>query len=350
MIFHNKAKAIKMLRITTIIVIVILIYANPIILHAQNTLQPKKLKVKGTYIHSLTGTLFEESLEGFSRIGVYTFDNKQHNVGATYEKRSDTTLTTLSVYLYPAGNGTEDRLRNEYMSSVKSFANATIKEIAINQYPAFYTNNGYKINGFTAQFKDTQAQLTVFECGKWFFKILINSDLLDSTGMNSLQKQVLDKFKPTHLVEKDPLNWKADMHFAQSAFRDSLMLGSAMGSAFKKLEWANKNVDSLERASGFPSLYLNLHVESLKEFTAFEKRIAVSKKQQSTIEYLSQLNQLIEAGYLEEFVMEQFDMIMIVPQEIRLDFDSYKKWKISHPIDIDLSKKLCLISYGERKK
>jgi hypothetical protein len=339
-----------MSRLTRIVATITLTFVSAIYLHAQNTIQPKEIKLKGTYTHSPTNTSFEEFIEDFKRAGVYTFDKTKHNIGVTYEKRTDASLTTLSIHLYPAGSGTEDRLRNEYISSVKSFANATIKEIGLNQYPAFYTSNGYKINGFTAQFEDTQAQLTVFECGKWFFKIIINSDVLDSVGMNSLRKQVLDKFKPTHLVEKDPLNWKADVQFAPSAFRDSLMLGSTMGSAFKKLEWANKNVDSLERASGFPSLHLDIHVASLKEFTAFEKRVKVAKKQQSTIEYLSQLNQLIEAGYLEEFVMEQFDMIMIVPQEIRLEFDSYKKWKTTHLIDIDLNKKLYLISYDDRKK
>jgi hypothetical protein len=122
------------------------------------------------------------------------------------------------------------------------------------------------------------------------------------------------------------------------------MLGSAMGSAFKKISWALDNVDSLERAAGFPDLYLGLQVESLKEFTQFEKRKKWNR-QQSTTDYLNELNQIIESGFLEEFIMEQFDMIMIVPKETTFDFEGFQKWKEAHPITIDLNQRFYVVSY-----
>jgi len=122
------------------------------------------------------------------------------------------------------------------------------------------------------------------------------------------------------------------------------MLGSAMGSAFKKISWALDNVDSLERAAGFPDLYLGLQVESLKEFVQFEKRKKWNR-QQSTTDYLNELNRIIDAGFLEEFIMEQFDMIMIVPQDVTLDFEGFQKWKETHPTTIDLNQRFYVVSY-----
>jgi hypothetical protein len=49
------------------------------------------------------------------------------------------------------------------------------------------------------------------------------------------------------------------------------MLVTAMNSAFKNVKWARENIDSLERTSGSLNLYLELHVESLKEFANQEK-------------------------------------------------------------------------------
>ena len=102
----------------------------------------------------------------------------------------------------------------------------------------------------------------------------------------------------------------------------------------------------MERAAGFPDLYLALQVESLKEFIRFEGMNKWDKKQ-STIDYLKDLNQIIEAGFLEEFIMKQLSMILIVPEELRLDFQGFQKWSLTHPTTIDLNERLYVISYKE---
>lgn len=143
------------------------------------------------------------------------------------------------------------------------------------------------------------------------------------------------------------LNPKADINFAKAAFVDSLMLGSAMGSAFKKLEWVMDNVDSLERASGFPGLYLEMHIASLKEFTEFEKKHPDFSKAKRTEQYLTELNSIIDNGFLEEFIMEQYDMIMIVPDNLEFDFEGFDKWKKENPINIDLNERFYVIWFSE---
>ena len=310
---------------------------------SQTTLQPKQLKVKGTYIHSPTTTEFPEKIGSYQREGVYSFDKKKENVGATYK----TGTTTLSIYLYPAGDGSEGRLRNQYLQAMQDMANVSKSGLHAQQGYKCFKKDGYRINGFSAVTPDNpKSQLTLFECGQWFFKIRITTSSLDTTEINVLEREVLNSFDPTRLVKKSRLNSKADVYFAKAAFRDSLMLGSAMGSAYKKIEWAFDNVDSLERAAGFPDLYLGLQVESLKEFVQFEKRKKWSR-QQSTTDYLNELNQIIDAGFLEEFIMEQFDMIMIVPKEITLDFEGFQKWKQTHPTTINLNQRFYVVSFKE---
>lgn len=227
---------------------------------------------------------------------------------------------------------------------MQDIANVSKSGLHAQQGYKYFKKDGYKINGFTAISPDeTKTQLTFFECGQWFFKIRITSNSLDTTEINRLEREVLESFQPTRLVKFFPLDSKASVYFAKAAFRDSLMLGSAMGSAYKKIGWALDNVDSLERAAGFPDLYLGLQVESLKEFVQFEKK--KWNRQQSTTDYLNELNEIINAGFLEEFVMEQFSMIMIVPDGITLDFEGFQKWKQTHPTTINLNQRFYVVSY-----
>jgi hypothetical protein len=303
--------------------------------------QPKKLKVKGTYVHSPTSTGFPENFGAYQRVGVYSFDKKKENIGSTYKSGQ----TTLSVYVYPAGDGMEGRLRNQYLQVLQDMANISESGLDADQQYKYFRKNGYKVNGFSAvTLSNPKSQVSLFECGQWFFKIRITSSSLDTAQINGLEREVLNSFDPTALVKSSRLNSKAEVYVAKGAFRDSLMLGSALGSAFKKISWAVENVDSLERAAGFPDLYLGLHVESLMEFIQFEKRQKWNR-QQTTTNYLNELHQLIDAGFLEEFIMDQFDMIMIVPEEVTLDFEGFEKWKQTHPITIDLNHRFYLISY-----
>jgi len=322
--------------------LVILFFVLGQICYGQTPGPPKLLKVKGTYVHSPTTTEFPESIGTYQRQGVYSFDKKKENIGSTYKSGE----TTLSIYLYPAGDGIEGRLRNQYLQALQDIADVSKSGLHAEQGYKYFNKDGYKVNGFSAAVTHDQprSQLTLFECGQWFFKIRITTSSLDTAQINGLEREVLNSLDPTRLVKCSRLNSKADVYFAKAAFRDSLMLGSAMGSAFKKISWALENVDSLERAAGFPDLYLGLQVESLKEFVQFEKRKRWNR-QQSTTDYLNELNAIIDSGFLEEFVMEQFDMIVIVPKEVTLDFEGFQKWKETHPTTIDLNQRFYVVSY-----
>lgn len=345
---------IKKLIINRALFVVVLFLTVQVVI-AQGTGKPRVLVVKGDYTHSRTKKTFPKHLARHERQRIYSFDRDKSNIGATYKSQDGKTL--VSVYLYPADEGSEDRLRHEYMSALGEILLVSRKGITTSQAPTTYVRDGYKINGIKAEVTDVKNQsrshLAVFECGEWFFKLRVTSSSLDSIGVVKLERDILDAFEPSELVKQSRLNPEASIYLAPAAFADSLMLVSAMGGAFKKVQWARENVDSLERAAGFPSLYLELHVESLKEFARQEKvREEIRKKwtrQPSTDEFLFELNSIIESGYLREFIMDQYNMIMIVPDDAKLDFESYRQWMLADPISIKLDRRFYVISYENEK-
>lgn len=188
--------------------------------------------------------------------------------------------------------------------------------------------------------------MSVYECGTWFFKLRLTTEENDSIQILNLEKKVLETFDPSHLTEQKRLHPKAGIYFSKTAFQDSIMLGSAMGSAFKKIEWVTDNVPEKERASGFPGHYLEMQLASFNAFVAFDEKYDY-KKSEYTQNYLNQVNFLIESKFLDEFIMEEFSMVMIVPENHEFDFDGYEKWKAKNEIEINLNELFYVIAFGQ---
>lgn len=310
---------------------------------------PKKNKAKGEYTHNKTMTVFPAEIDLYKRKEIYSFDRNKTNIGGVYENQPN--HTTVSIYVYPADDGYEGRLRKEYQKSMQAIVNVSQDGVHATQFAVRHEGEKYICNGFKAIIKNDKTKynsLTIYECGQWFLKVRITSTDLDSSQIVSLEQKIYAQFDPTKLTETNPLNEKADVYFSKTAFRDSILLGSAMGSAFKKIEWSSENVKENERASGFPDMYLNLQVESLKAFLEFQHKFNY-KKSDFTKQYLDELQQISDAGFLPEFVMEQFGMILIIPENTPNKYKEYEKWKLNHNITIDLNKKFYVVSYGQRK-
>ena len=126
--------------------------------------------------------------------------------------------------------------------------------------------------------------------------------------------------------------------------RDSTMLGSVMGGALKKLIWAKENIKENERLSGFPDLYIEIHIESIKELVDFEKKHKF-KTLECTREYLDQYNEIINAGFLSEYLMEKYNLLMIVPEKTKLNFAASNEWKKNNIIKPILNDKYRLVEY-----
>ena len=119
-------------------------------------------------------------------------------------------------------------------------------------------------------------------------------------------------------------------------------------SGFKKLEWANANVPENERASGFPDLYLDMHIEAFKEFA--ECKLNGYEPGNDIAKLIEDVNLVINAGYLPEFIMKQYSMVMIVPDNMKFDFEGYEKFAKEHNnLSIDMSKQYYFIVYRQKK-
>lgn len=337
----------KTMKQTIITIFIILIGLT---CQAQELMNPQKIKFKNGLEHKFSETKFPQTLQNdFELTEVYAFDKKKQNIGVTYEKKTEPT-GKLNIYIYPAGDGTEDRLRIEYLTSMQSVANLTDNGLGATQYPVKFSGKKYDCNGFKADFiskNQENSNLSVYECGTWFFKLRLTTNEKDSIQISKLEKIALETIDPSQLTEQKKLNPKADIYFAKVAFQDSILLGSAMGSAYKKLEWVMDNVPERERASGFPGHYLEMQLASFNEFIAFDKKYDY-RKSEFTQNYLKQINSLIDSGYLDEFIMKEFSMVMIVPENHKFDFDGFEKWKANNKIEINLNELFYVIAFGQK--
>jgi hypothetical protein len=330
-------------------IIIILIMSIGFSCQAQKFTKPKKIRFKDDYEHSFSTTKFPQTLEnGFTLTEVYAFDPKRRNIGVTYEKNISP-KGKLNIYIYPAEEGTEDRLRTEYLTSMQLAASLTENGLGAMQYPVKFSGEQYDCNGFKADFKSKNKEnlyLSVYECGTWFFKLRLTTEERDSMRILNFENKILETFAPSRLTAQKRLNTKPNIYFSKTAFQDSILLGSAMGSAYKKIEWVMNNIPERERASGFPGHYLEMQLAAFKTFAAFEKKYNY-KKSAFTQNYLNQLNSLIDSGFLDEFIMKAFSMVMIVPENHEFDFEDYEKWKAKNEIDININESFYIIVFEE---
>jgi hypothetical protein len=309
--------------------------------------QSRVIDVEGDYFHPMTKFTFPVSLDNYNRNTILAFDKNEKNISVSYSNQNSEGKTTFTIYLYPYGDSPEGSLRNEFLNSLKAITYISKPGNIIKKYPVGFRKNEYAANGYKARINDNnnRSELLVYQCGQWFLKIRLSSQYLDSLGCSDLENRILDIYNPLELTKRFPLNLQASVHFGKAAFADSLMLGCVMGSALKKVEWAIENVDSLERISGFPDIYFNMHKAALLEFSKFEKDHPSMQRTKSTVDYLSELNSIIDNGFLDEFIMQQFDMLFKVPSDLILDFPAFEQWKKSNPIKINLNQYFAVVVY-----
>lgn len=335
---------------------------------AQERFLPELIKSKGEYIQKSTKLKFPDQFDIYQRKSIYSFDKQNENIEVVYENQQPVNKATISIHFYPAGDGTEGRLRQEYLKSLNSTRILLNKEFTVQQYPIQRLGNKYICNGFKAILRNEKQEqtnhLSVFECGSWFLKIEIISTELDSTKILSIENSFLNKYDPGYLTSLKPLNLKSDLLIAPGLKKFGVNAKYVFKSAFKKLEWANKNIAENERASGFPDLYLDMHIEALKEF--IQSGIEITSPDNELKKFITDINTVFKAGYLAEFVMKYYKMVMIVPEKMKLDYDGFEKWgnenKFSvtfhsgnymienkNPFAIDLLSGCYLIVYRQKK-
>ncbi|MEA4935128.1 MAG: hypothetical protein VB102_00655 [Paludibacter sp.] len=328
---------------------ILLFFLFTLIISFQESYSQTRINARGVYTHPHAKVVFPEQLDVYPRIDIYAFDARKTDIGVVYKDKSNE--TEIVVYVYPAGEGYEGRLRTEYQKSLQSVALVSFG-VHASQHAVRHQGEKYICNGFMAVMRDansTYNSLTVYECGEWFLKVRVTSTRLDSARVVALEQKIYTQFDPTKLTEVSPLDVKAQGSFSKAAYRDSVLLGSAMLAAKEKINWASVHVAENERASGFPDLYLDMHVAALRAFMQFQY-IGKFTMTNPTRKYLDDLQLISDAGFLSEFVMDQFEMILILPEKALANYEAYLDWKQNQKITVDLNQMLYVVSYGEKNE
>ena len=313
-------------------------------------IKPREIKCVGNYVQPETLVSFPETFGQFKRVDIYSFDNTQTNIGVTYRSQNGLLIT---VYIYPADEGTEDRLRSQFLFCLQQISDVSMHKIHPTMELTSYSESVYKLNGLKAEVDQTgnHTFLSLYECGEWFFKTRITANGFgNKESIKRTEQELLKQFNPTDLVRKAPLKSRSNIGMSRAALKDSLMVICQVGSALTKSKWALEHVDSLERAAGFPGYYLEMQVEGLKKILEVASEHPTMTRRESTDAYLKELNLINNSGYLKEFIQDQYIVPMIGAQGTEANFEGYKKWIKQHPLLLDLDKMYYQIYYGTQTK
>lgn len=324
------------------LIILFLLFLIPCLCFSQQSI--RKIKVKDdTYLHSQTGFAFPKEINVFNREDVYSFDRKKENVGANYLSGS----TKVSVFVYPAYDGYEDRLRREYFRTLEEILASENNEGKHFLVQCVSHQAGqYPIHGLLAEFdyKGQKSLVSLYECGHWWMKFRITDNSRQDTGLDSIEELFRTSLNSEVLISSKPLDNKFSIYFQRTAFRDSLMLGCVMGQAYAKVNWMNDNLDSLELQAGIPSLYLDYHLSGIDgalEFVQNHPEMSSSSATKSMLDFIIAVK---KEGYLEELFYDDSRGGILIPDGLVLDMDGYHKWLIDHPYNGDLLNDNAIIS------
>lgn len=318
--------------------------------YAQPLKKPKRIKADGEYIHLKTNIKFPTYFGDFYRTDIHSFDKENQNIACGYELREKNGKTNVTIYVYPSGAAYDTRFLQEYRRCIESIIIS--ERVLVTPIPKhlYYKKDGYTINGFRADYfaNGHKSVLELYECGDWFFKIRTTSDILDTSVLHDIDNRFTDYFNPTNLIQHSTLTSKSAVHVAPGAVQDSAMLYCTLGSLFKKLEWFNTNIDSMERLAGVPNQYLEAQMIEYESFANYSDSAKGKLKRSHDIEFVRDIKKLMYVGYLDEFLMEGNNEMLICPTNWNFDYRGYDKWRESNDIGIKLNVTNYVIRYIQK--
>ena len=302
---------------------------------------------KSNFLHSETNTVFYYTIGEFERTQIIAYPKDPGRITAIYNNQKG--KSSFVVNLTPTKEGTEGRLRNEYLKEIKKLSkeeetNFLPKPTVVKFNGTHYICNGVQ-GSYTNGKKHSISQVTVFECGAWLMDVNLKSSDMDSVRFSQLDEGLILRFNPARLTSLSPLNLKSNVGFVGEAMKDSVLTSAMVNSAFKKMDWASDNVSIKERHSGFPDIYLAMHIASLTEYLRIQSKKKNLSKSPKAKQFFDDLNAIYNAGFLPEFIMEEYDHVMIVPANINLNFEAFSQWKLGRELSLNLKEKKYTITY-----
>lgn len=294
--------------------------------------RPRNINISGSYKNPQTDFIFTELWNGFYRQKITSFNKDASDIGITYTNNDSREDLKFTVFIYPAPVATEHRIQGEFYSCLKAIAIESKQWIHTTPGHLKVSKDGYKVLGLTAAInqENFNSVLVLFECGKFFLKYRISSSKKDTSELNNLSKKLITRFSPIDIVKKHPLNILSTLHVSPGIVKDTACLDAVLAAAAAKIKWVYTNVDSLEKCSGYPSLYFEeqkIPIDSmLREWESSKHNNTIHDK------YFNDLIAIRDSGFLNEFIYDQYEGILLLPDSIKLNMESYEKWRNrNHP-------------------
>ena len=319
----------------------------PVMIFSQNLKLNKKIKSTTDFDHAISGISAPVSLGNFSRTALFTNSKNDSILSAEYEDKNIDAAFQFKIVL---GYLDEERLFNYYFENLKS-RQYTPKQ-TVNKAVVF--NDGdFQLNGISTYFKhlDRLVNVRVYDAGFWMFVSETSQKGNDTLALDAMQEEFLKKIMPSKIVEKNPLTRYTNIYYAKAAFRDSLMLRSAMSSSMNKLKWVYENSNRYKRASGIPGIFLEYQLAGINGFIDYKTELnpKPSNGVYETTNLIEFFTKLRNAGFMDEFLMESYYYLLVPPEKHQFDFEGYQKWKSDNTIEYDTSSKYYVIANVRRK-
>lgn len=294
---------------------------------ASRIYQPKRLNILGDYYHKNSMVKFPDKFDRYKRENITSFNKDSSNIGVSYNLSNSNQDLKITVYIYPATSGIEHRIRNEYFNCLQAIATASNQGINTIPKHVRVSKDGYKVLGLsgTIRNKNLSTELVLFECGKYFLKYRISSSNIDTSILNDISNKLLDRFSPIDIVKRQPLIQGVDIHIAPGITTDTICLFTIFAAVKAKIDWVYNNIDSLERCSGFPSLYFEEQKTSIDSM--LNKWESLKHNNTQFDKFFDDLVIIRKSGFLNEFICEQYWSTLLLPDDLKLDWDNYEIWK-----------------------
>lgn len=300
---------------------------------------------KSNYLHSQTKTIFPYNLGEFERKQVFEYSKEPGKLSVIYTDKSGKSF--IEVHLTPTHDAKEGRLRNEYLKEIKKLAKEEGKNFLPKPQIVKFKGRNYTNNGVSGTYRDDNSisQYTIYECGVWLLGMNLKMHDMDSVLFEKMSEELTQQFNPSRYTALSPLNLKSNVEFNKEALKDTVMTGALAGSAFTKMNWAAENISARERHSGFPDLYLLMHVAAFEDYLKIQGRKKSLNSSPAAREFYYDIKALRDAGFLAEFIMDEYEEVMIVPPYLKLDLDAYRQWRSRIDIQTKLNQNRYTIVY-----
>ncbi len=321
----------------------------PVIIFAQDLKPNKKIKSATDFDHTVSGVSSPMSLGDFSRTELLTNSKNDSVFSAEYEGSNKNELFKFKII--PASLN-EERLLNHYYKELKEKRYSPKESEKVNK--AVNIKEGkFKLYGISSYFShlDRLINVRVYDAGFWILISEASQKGNDTLALDKIQDQFLSKLQPAKIVEKNPLTRYSNILYAPIAAQDTLLLRTTMSSATNKMKWIYENINKYERASGIPGILLEYQMAGINGFIDYktQKNPRPINGNNPATRLISFFMKLRNDGFIDEYLMEQYNYLLTPPENHQFDYAGYQKWKLENPIAYDTSNKLYIIVNSRKK-